>query len=207
MRDSLAALRLIVEGLRDGVLNAPPQSGVLDQMMLHVLLLSDLLDEQVRSRETRCGAAIAQRVGIASFLARWSDSMRPKAEQREVDLQLVVAASLPDIECRASQVARVVLNLIDNAISHARAGGIVEVRAIAHPGGVQVQVNDDGPGLPEAQRAALNGESRLASRSARPGLVIARTIVESHGGKLWATSPPRGASVRFYLPATARVAA
>ena len=207
MRDSLAALRLIVEGLRDGVLNAPPQSGVLDQMMLHVLLLSDLLDEPVRSRETRCGAAIAQRVRIASFLARWSDSMRPKAEQREVDLQLVVAASLPDIECRASQVARVVLNLIDNAISHARAGGIVEVRAIAHPGGVQVQVNDDGPGLPEAQRAALNGESRLASRSARPGLVIARTIVESHGGKLWATSPPRGASVRFYLPATARVAA
>ena len=206
MRDSLAALRLIVEGLRDGVLNAPPQSGVLDQMMLHVLLLSDLLDEQVRSRETRCGAAIAQRVRIASFLAQWSDSMRPKAEQREVDLQLVVAASLPDIECRASQVARVVLNLIDNAISHAREGGIVEVRAIAHPGGVQVQVNDDGPGLPETQRAALNGESRLASRSARPGLVIARTIVESHGGKLWAASPPRGASVRFYLPATARVA-
>ncbi len=52
------------------------------------VLIGDLLDEQVRSRETRCGAAIAQRVRIASFLARWSDSMRPKAEQREVDLQL-----------------------------------------------------------------------------------------------------------------------
>ena len=55
VRNSLAALRLIVEALRDGVILATPESGVLDKMMVHVRLLSEHLDEQTHSRETRYG--------------------------------------------------------------------------------------------------------------------------------------------------------
>ena len=55
VRNSLAALRLIVEALRDGMILATPESGVLDTMMVHVRLLSEHLDEQTHSRETRYG--------------------------------------------------------------------------------------------------------------------------------------------------------
>ena len=55
VRNSLAALRLIVEALRDGVILATPESGVLDKMMVHVRLLSEHLDEQTHARETRYG--------------------------------------------------------------------------------------------------------------------------------------------------------
>jgi len=209
VRNSLAALRLIVEGLRDGVVTATPESGVLEQMMLHVRLLSDLLDEQTQARETRWGTARGRPVPIGAFLEQWLDAMRPKAEQRRIDLRLVVAHGLPDVACRRAQVARVVLNLIDNAIRHSPAGGTVVIRAVAHPGGVQVQFNDTGPGLPEGSRGApLDAVwPTPAGRPGRRGLTIARTIVEAHGGALWATSLPRGASVRFYLPTIARMGA
>ena len=207
--NSMAALRVIVEGLRDGVVKATPESGILDQMMLHVRLLSDLLDDRSHLGEARRGAAIVRPVRIGSFLEQWSEAMRPKARQRRIDLRLVLAPSLPDIECRAGQVARVLLNLIDNAIRCTPVGGTVSLRAIAHPGGAQVQVNDTGPGLPQAVRTELL-EAPWPTYPSRPGclgLAIARMIVEAHGGTLWAGSPRRGASVRFYLPATARVGA
>jgi signal transduction histidine kinase len=155
VRNSMAALRVIVEGLRDGVVKATPESGIPDQMMLHIRLLSDLLDDHSHLGEARQGAAGVGPVRIGCFLEQWSEAMRPKARQRRVDLRLVVAPSLPDIECRAGQVARVLLNLIDNAIRYTPAGGTVSLRAVAHPGGAQVQVNDTGPGLPQAVRTAL----------------------------------------------------
>ena len=102
VRNSMAALRVIVEALRDGVVKATPESGVLDQMMLHVRLLSDLLDEQNHLGEPRRGATITRPVQIGSFLEQWSDAMRPKARQRRIELRLVVAPSLPDIECRTT---------------------------------------------------------------------------------------------------------
>lgn len=208
VRNSLAVLRLLVEGLRDGVVVARDESGLLDQMMLHVHLLSDLFEAQLHSREMRCGAVLPPRpVAIGSVLAQWSDAMRMKAAQRGVDVRVIVAPSLPEVECRVTQIGRVLLNLIDNAIRHSPVGATVVVRAVAHPGGVQVQVNDSGPGLPRAERVALLERPRSPAPPGgrnRLGLVIVRTIVEAHGGTLWAGSPPRGASVRFYLPTTAK---
>lgn len=210
LRDSVAALRLIVEALRDGVVDPAQDPGILDQMMLHVRHLSDLLDDQLHAGETRCAAVITRPVRFKAFLEQWSDAMRPKAEQHGVYLSLDVASALPDVECRVAQVARVLIILIDNAVRHTPAGGSVVVRARAHPGGVQIQVNDTGPGLRPAAQADPFEHRHSAIPSTRPGrrgLVIARTIVESHGGALWAGSSARGASVRFYLPATASAGA
>lgn len=70
VRNSLAALRLIADGLRDGVVDMTPETGILDQLMLHVLLLEDLLDELGHPRGTRWGTTNERSVQIGSFLAQ-----------------------------------------------------------------------------------------------------------------------------------------
>ncbi|MGI8661137.1 MAG: hypothetical protein ACR2LH_08930 [Thermoleophilaceae bacterium] len=94
MRNSLSVVRLIVEGLRDGVVDARMDRGIVDQMLPHVQLLGDLLDEQARSGETRCGAPSERPLQIGPLLEQWSHAMRAKADQRCVDLRVVIA------ECR-----------------------------------------------------------------------------------------------------------
>lgn len=197
-------MRLLVEAVRDGVLPATPDSEVVDQMLVHVRLLEALLKVQRDGRERRHGAALAQTVQISALLEEWTQAMRLKAHHGQIDLRLSVADDLPRVQCRADEISRVLLNLIGNAIRHTPAGGVVQVRAIAHPGGVQIQVNDGGPGLTRRARAILDGAASTAPDGrVGLGLAIARKIVKAHGGALWASTPPRGASLRFYLPAVA----
>ena len=51
-----------------GLIDAATETGILDQMMLHVRHLSDLLDDELHARETRYGATIARPVRIGAFL-------------------------------------------------------------------------------------------------------------------------------------------
>lgn len=202
MRDSLAALRLLVEAVRDGVLVAAPGSGTVDQMVLHVRLLEALLNAQCDGRERRHGSAGVQMVHVATLLEEWMEAMRLRARQRDVDLRLAVDDGLPWVPCRVDEISRVLLSLISGAIRRTPAGGSVRVRAAAHPSGVLVQVDDSGPGLGRDVRAILDGVPTTApGTGAEPGLAVARQIVRAHGGALWAGTPPRGASVRFCLPA------
>ena len=61
--------------------------------------------------------------------------------------------------------------------------------------------------LTQADPLQARGRAIPPARPGPRGLVIARRIVEAHGGRLWAGAAARGASVRFYLPATARTGA
>lgn len=202
IRNALTAVRLLVEAVRDGVLIATPESGVADQMMMHVRLLESLLDARSAGDERRHGSTIARTVDIAAFVGDWTAAMRQRARQREVDLRLEMEDDLPPVPCRPEQISRVLLNLIGNAIFRTPPGGTARVRVIAHPGGVQIQVDDSGPRLERSVRAALDrAPAASPDPSAGLGIAIARRIVQAHGGRLWAASPARGASLRFSLPA------
>lgn len=204
MRTSVSALRLLVEAVRDGVLDAVPGSTTVDQMFLHVRLLSELTGQLDGADVTRAAGDGVRPVEIAGLLEHWGSAMQPKAAARRVELRRSVARDLPLIECRPGHVSRLLLNLLDNAIRHTPSGGLVMVRAVAHACGVQVQINDTGPGLPPEIRQRLDGSPPTASALANGrqlGLSIEQSIVQWHGGALWAAPTSRGTSLRFYLPA------
>lgn len=106
---------------------------------------------------------------------------------------------------RRSHLTRVVRNLLDNALRHAR----TVVRVVLREAGdtVLLQITDDGPGIPPDKRsvvferfATLDG-ARTPGHGAGLGLAIAREIVEAHGGSIVvAESSEGGASVRVDLP-------
>jgi signal transduction histidine kinase len=87
-------------------------------------------------------------------------------------------------------------NLVNNAIHHA--GAPAEVRVERRGSVVTVAVMDHGPGLPQEIMQAPGERSEGAQGL---GLYIARTIAETHGGRLYARNlSPRGAVVAFELP-------
>ena len=106
------------------------------------------------------------------------------------------------------RVAQVIVNLVGNAIAHTREGGLVRLCAAVRDGALEVQVQDDGPGIPPEHRERVfdrfhrtdAGRARAAG-GAGLGLAIARAIVHEHGGTIRAeASPEGGASIVFTLP-------
>lgn len=107
------------------------------------------------------------------------------------------------------QLARVLGNLVDNAQRHARTRVTVRVVRDAARGEVVLAVQDDGPGVPEADRERiferfirLDEARSTDDGGAGLGLAIARDIAERHDGRLTAdSSPDGGASFELRLPA------
>ncbi len=97
----------------------------------------------------------------------------------------------------ATALARVVANLVDNAVRHARGQVVVGVREVA--GEVELTVDDDGPGIAEADRARVFERfTRLDEARGRDaggsglGLAIARDVVVAHGGSIRLDTAPAG---------------
>jgi C4-dicarboxylate-specific signal transduction histidine kinase len=127
--------------------------------------------------------------------------------KNEVSVQTQLADGLPDIQGDKVQLQQVVLNLIINAVQ-AMTGVDEEARQLsissgnAGSDGILVAVADTGPGLPPASLERLFEAFYTTKPSGLGmGLPICRTIIEAHGGRLWATAnAPRGAVFRFTTP-------
>jgi signal transduction histidine kinase len=124
------------------------------------------------------------------------------------DLGMNIQADAPApvmVECRPSEIARVLRNLAENASKYG-GGGVMKVYRDT-PGDVVAEVIDQGPGVPETLLAKLAepffraDEARTTADGAGLGLAIAQAIADSHGGKLaFANLSPRGFSAKLSLP-------
>jgi PAS domain S-box-containing protein len=124
-----------------------------------------------------------------------------------ISLQTELAPGLPRVEGDRTQLQQVILNLVVNAIE--AMGGIDEgtrefrigtERAAA--GGVLVTARDSGPGLdPENVERVFTAFYTTKPKGMGMGLAICRSMVEAHGGRMWASAnEPRGAVFQFTLP-------
>jgi signal transduction histidine kinase len=133
--------------------------------------------------------------------------MRGELQKNRVSLQAAPNEQLPRVTAVPVQVQQVLLNLITNAIeSMATKRGIrvLRVRSEAHEsGGVMVSVADTGAGIrPQDVDRLFNPLFTTKSDGMGMGLSICRSIIEAHGGRLWAApNTPEGAVFRFILPA------
>lgn len=139
-------------------------------------------------------------IALPDFLERFAADGSPD----ELALGELPAGTLRGDPEALTQVLR---NLVGNARRHAGPDGRVALAAEAHGHRLTVRVDDDGPGIPPAERERVfdrfhRSEAARDRRSggAGLGLAIAREIVELHGGRIWAErSPLGGARVAFEL--------
>jgi signal transduction histidine kinase len=138
---------------------------------------------------------------------------RAESVKNGISMQADLADGLPLIEGDRVQLQQVILNLIVNALE-AMSGANDGTRELlissrkANPGGVLVEVRDSGPGLaPETLEHVFEAFYTTKPGGLGMGLSICRSIIEAHGGRLWASADlPRGASFQFTLPAIANTA-
>jgi signal transduction histidine kinase len=132
---------------------------------------------------------------------------RVEAMSKGVSVQTDFAEGLPIVEADRTGLQQVMLNLIINAVE-AMSGVSEGPRDLlvssgkADPDAVLVTVRDSGPGLtPAALERLFDAFYTTKATGLGLGLSICRSIVEAHGGRLWAsTNVPRGAVFEFTLP-------
>jgi PAS domain S-box-containing protein len=124
-----------------------------------------------------------------------------------ISIATVLGEELPLIEGDRVQLQQVMLNLINNAVQ-AMSAVEVESRELAictsktEPNGIEVAVRDSGPGLDPANfECAFEAFYTTKPGGLGMGLSICRSIIEAHGGRLWASANvPRGATFQFTVP-------
>ena len=129
------------------------------------------------------------------------------ARLRNVTLQFNSPASLPIVIGNRTQLLQALMNLVMNAFDAVCEEGVerreVEIRASQlEPGQVQIAVTDSGKGIdPEIMPRLFDAFFTTKPRGMGMGLAIVRSIVENHGGRLWATrNPDGGTTLEFELP-------
>lgn len=135
------------------------------------------------------------------------EGLGPIAFDREIDLSFEAPDAPLPIHGHVTLLRELVSNLVENALRHIPEGGNVAVRLAASDGGILLVVEDNGPGIQEADRnRVFERFHRLAPATVEGtglGLAIVKEIVAAHDGSiaLMGTQPPPGLRVEVRLPA------
>lgn len=163
---------------------------------------ADIIDS-VRSLSRR-GTSKQEVVAVNDVVREIDALLQNQARQNSVDVHLQLKENIPRIVGDRVQLQQVVMNLMLNAIEAMNdAGGDLDVKSeLTDAGYILVSVSDTGVGLPKENEGHIfDAFFTTKSQGSGMGLAICRSIVEAHGGRLWATgNPGRGATFYVQLP-------
>jgi two-component system phosphate regulon sensor histidine kinase PhoR len=210
LRTPLSLIKGYVETLLEGAKDSPEVAGkflhTIDRNAERLkLLIEDLLTiSELESGRLKLNL---QTVPLGPAVEKVFEDLKSRADLKQVKL----ANRCPKLSVRADpdRLQQVLGNLVDNAIKYGRSEGNVSVGARAlDDGKVEVCVQDDGPGIPaDSLGRVFERFYRVDKARSREqggtglGLSIVKHIVQSQGGRVWATSEPgKGATFYFTLP-------
>lgn len=209
LRTPLTSIRGALGILAGGVLGPLPEKG---QRMLDIAvnntdrlvrLINDILD--IERMESGKATLHKQTCDTMSLVHQSLDVMRPLAEQAGVSLSV----DCPSCKLLADpdRVIQTLTNLLSNAIKFSPRGGAVSVRVECHDAHLLVQVDDEGRGIPaDKLESIFERFGQVDATDSRNrggtglGLAICRSIVQQHGGRIWAESTGHGSTFSFTLP-------
>jgi signal transduction histidine kinase len=212
LRTPLAQMRLYLETLRLGRFTTPEQrEWGLDNVERETTRLGHLVERVLRfSRTGRAAADPRTPVDVRAELERLVDEFRPLADARgaHIDAEL---DEVPAVALQPDALRHVVLNLLDNAVKYGPRGQTVRVklagsrvREFAGSGEVRIEITDEGPGVPLADRertwrAYQRGSGTAGTAGSGVGLSVVHDVVAQHGGRAWVEDAPTGRGSRFVV--------
>lgn len=224
LRTPLSVMQANLEAMQDGVL--PLDAEQIASLHEETALLTRLVADLRLLSLAEAGQLTLERAEVdpAEIVSKAAERLRPRAEEKGVQLQVQVpAAALPPVLADADRISQVIGNLIGNALRYTAEGGLITVAAGSpsqdkrQAQTVMITVTDSGTGIPAADLPHIfdrfyradKSRTRISGGSGL-GLAIVKYIVEAHGGRVWTESPVfqdngragHGARISFTLPTT-----
>jgi len=153
------------------------------------------------------GSLQREPVDVNELIREMFALLRSEANRYSISIRTELAEDLPKVMADRIQLQQVFMNLMLNgidAMNGTTGGGELTIKSEAGDAQLLVSVSDTGVGLPPEQADQIfSAFFTTKDKGTGMGLPISRSIIESHGGRLWATDAPgRGATFQFTLPAT-----
>jgi PAS domain S-box-containing protein len=144
-------------------------------------------------------------VAINEVVGEMATMLRGEARGHGVSIRTDLKDDLPMTVADRVQLQQLLMNLMLNGIEAMKdTGGVLTVKSrLGEDGQIEISVNDTGPGLPLGQAHQIfDAFFTTKPQGSGMGLAISKSIVESHGGRIWANGDGgRGATFHFTLPA------
>jgi len=213
LRTPLTTIRLRAEALREGA-NENPQVAkkFLEDIESETDRLARLVDQLIDLSRIETGLIEPRRelVSMRDIAQGVAAGMEERAQQQQVSIQIDAAAPLPTVSADPDQMRQIFFNLIGNAVKFTPPGGEVRVNWTIEKRANELitTVRDTGIGigagdLPHVfDRFYRADKARArATGGAGLGLAIVKSIVDAHGGRVWAESEKtKGTAMMFALP-------
>ncbi|MCL4487079.1 MAG: ATP-binding protein [Chloroflexi bacterium] len=222
LRTPLTTIRLRVEALSDGAREDPAIAArFLADITSETERLSRLVDELLDLSRIESGLVTAKRAptSVAEIAQHVANELEPRATESGVSIQVKATERIPRLALNPDQIRQVFINLIDNGIKFTPAGGTIRITIqmlkqqdddghLGQGTWVLTTVADSGVGIPAEDlpyvfdRFYRSDKARARSTGgAGLGLAIVKSIVDHHGGHVWAQSDAgAGTAVVFVLP-------
>ena len=182
---------------------------ILESNLEEIDRMADIIDDllllsKAEAREVHLNLA---EVSMRDLVADVCVNMKIFADNKGIELMV---KDLEDIKVRGdeSKIRRMLLNIVENGIKYTPAGGKVEISSFANNGYVQIDVKDNGVGIPDGDvkfifdRFYRGDKSRKRESGSGLGLSISKWIAEMHEGTIEVTSQPsEGSLFSIKLPA------
>jgi len=210
LRTPLALVRGYAETVLHFDLDADQQRDYVDRIHQVTTRLGSLVDQILDVTHLDADPLILERapVAFAALAARLNGDLALSGD--DARLMVDLPPDLPPVDVDAGRIGRVLENLVGNALKYAPDGSPVVLQASVEGNWLVATVDDEGVGVPEAERSLVLEpfhrawnvrESRIPGTGL--GLYICRRLVEAHGGRLWLGDRADGRSgtrVTFSLP-------
>jgi signal transduction histidine kinase len=203
IRNPLSAMSLNLELLESELSEGAADEAALEKRELVKAIKAEAqrlarLSEQYLSLARRPSPTLANE-SISDLLAELVEFLGVEMKRAKVHVALVVEPDVPDVPLDESLARQAFLNLMRNAREAMQDGGRLTITVKKGELGVEVLIEDDGPGIPDAVRASVfDPFFTTKERGTGLGLAVTREIVEAHGGSI-SCSPrlPRGTTFRL----------
>ena len=213
LRTPLTTIKGSMEGLLDGVLPATPETfeNIHREASRLERLVSDL--QELSRVESGAVTLVLSPPEISALIGSVTKHLKPQFSEKKVSLELEISDSLPLVNADQDRLSQVLINLLGNALQYTPEEGKVSLSVHRDEDSIIIRITDTGIGIPPEHLPHLftrfyrfdKSRSRAGGGSGI-GLTIAKSIVESHGGRIWVESggPRKGSTFTFTLPVVLR---